>query len=96
MPYGNTSWGDQLTEYNYASITYDASGNPLNYYNDFVFTWTQGRRLQTASRENHPDLPDVFLSFTYNESGIRTSKTVGSVVQEYILVGTKIVTEKWV
>ena len=49
----------------------------------------EGRRLATAVKGS------TNVSYTYNESGIRTTKTVGSVVHEYILDGTKIVAEKW-
>ena len=89
--YGNNNWGDQLTAYNGATITYDASGNPLTYNNgsSYTFTWTPGRRLASATKGT------TSLSFKYNESGIRTTKTVGTVVHEYILDGTKIVAEKW-
>ena len=38
--YGDSSWKDKLTSYNGNSITYDAIGNPLSYYNGYSFTWT--------------------------------------------------------
>ena len=31
--YSTGTWGDMLTSYNGNSITYDAIGNPLSYYN---------------------------------------------------------------
>ena len=37
----------------------------------------------------------VSYSFTYNDEGIRTSKTVGGVKHTYILDGTRIVSEQW-
>ena len=67
-------WGDQLTGYNGQEITYDEIGNPLTYYNGshYAFTW-YGRRLVGATKGT-----DTF-TFTYNEDGIRTSKTVNGV-----------------
>jgi len=35
--YSNSNWGDQLTAYNGAAITYDANGNPLTYNNGFKY-----------------------------------------------------------
>ena len=89
--YSNSNWGDQLTAYNGAAITYDANGNPLTYNNgsSYTFTWTAGRRLATAVKGSYS------LSFTYNENGIRTSKTINAVKHEYILDGTNIIAEKW-
>ena len=49
----------------------------------------EGRRLATAVKGS------TTASFTYNENGIRTSKTINGVKHEYILDGTKIVAEKW-
>ena len=66
-------------------------GNPLSYYNGaaYTFTWTQGRRLETATTGGKA------LSFTYNESGIRTSKIVDGEKHEYVLDGTKIISDSW-
>ena len=68
--YGDSEWKDLLTAYNGQEITYDAIGNPLNYKNGWSFTWRDGRRLATAAANGKA------LSFAYNESGIRTQKTV--------------------
>ena len=89
--YGNSNWGDLLTNYNGGSITYDAIGNPTSYYNGtrYTFTWEQGRRLATAVKGSNS------LSFTYNDEGIRTSKTVNGVVHTYHLAGSRIIAEEW-
>ena len=42
--YGNSDWKDLLTEYNGTAISYDPSGNPLNWRNASSLTW-DGRRL---------------------------------------------------
>ena len=55
----------------------------------YTFTWTQGRRLATAVKGS------TTASFTYNESGIRTSKTVNGVTHEYVVDGTKIISDCW-
>ena len=72
--YSDSTWGDQLTGYNGQEITYDEIGNPLTYYNgsNYTFTW-RGRRLIGATSGANT------YSFTYNEDGIRTSKTVNGV-----------------
>ena len=89
--YGNSNWGDLLTNYNGGSITYDAIGNPTSYYNGtrYTFTWTNGRRLATAVKGSNS------LSFAYNDEGIRTSKTVNGVVHTYHLAGSRIIAEEW-
>ena len=77
-----TGWGDRLTSYKVGNITYgieyDVIGNPLSYYNGYTFTWT-GRQLTGATKGG------VNYSFTYNDEGIRTSKTKGNVTTTYYL-----------
>ena len=90
--YGDSTWGDRLTKYNNTTLSFDAIGNPLNYYNGnsaYKFTWKDGRRLATARKGS------VDYSFNYNDEGIRTSKTVGGVEHTYILDGSRIVSEQW-
>ena len=88
--YGN-SWGDLLTSYNGAPITYDAIGNPTAIDLD-TLTW-QGRELQTYTNEYYE------ISYTYNADGIRTRKDlyeprVGYTTRyEYTLSGTQIISE---
>ena len=76
----DTEWADKLTGYNGQSITYDASGNPTNYLGHNL-TWTMGRQL--ASYDSN--------TYTYDENGIRTSKTSNGVTTEYYLDGTRLV-----
>ena len=85
--YGDSNWKDKLTAYNGNTITYDAIGNPLSYYNGYSFTWTQGRRLATATGNNNT------ISYAYNSDGIRIKKTVNNVVTNYTLDGTKVIKE---
>ena len=86
--YGDSNWKDKLTAFNGNTITYDAIGNPLNYYNGFSFTWTQGRKLGTASNGT------TTVGFTYDSAGIRSSKTVNGVTTEYLLEGSKVIQAK--
>ena len=74
------TWKDKLTSYNGQTITYDASGNPLNYMGHNL-SWTMGRQL--ASFDG--------IAYTYNETGIRTSKTVDNVTTTYYLDKTNII-----
>ena len=99
-------WGDQMDmdNINYYGYTYDKVGNLVEvYYPEeyFLFTW-EGRQLTSAKwyyddysystpiRFNYYD-----VQYTYNESGIRTSKTVDGIKHEYVLNGSQIVAETW-
>ena len=86
--YGNTEWKDLLTNYNGTAITYDTIGNPLNWTNGKTFTWTAGRQLAgvTDAANN--------ITYTYDDSGIRTSKTVNGTKTDYYLNGTAIIMQK--
>ena len=77
--YGNSAWQDELTSVNGTSLTYDANGNVLTYGN-MEFEWTNGRTLSqiTVNPEDENGTADVYR-YTYDESGIRSSKTVNGV-----------------
>ncbi len=87
--YGNDARGDQLTSYDGHAITYDALGNPLTYYNgaSYTFTWS-GRRMTSATKGG------LTYTFTYNDEGLRTSKTVNGVTTYYYYEGTLLVAEQ--
>ena len=57
-----------VTYYNY-----DAIGNPLDYVRDLSFSWERGRLLGSVYSRSDGD---PIACYTYNPSGIRTSKTV--------------------
>ena len=80
--YTNSEWGDLLTSYNGTAITYDEIGNPLSYYNgsSYTFTW-RGRELTSAVKGSNT------MSFTYNDIGLRVSKTVNNVTTHYVYDG---------
>ena len=89
--YGGTGWGDQMVTYNDGTatqITYDAIGNPINYYNGFTFSWT-GRQLTGATKGSSA------YTFEYNADGLRTSKTVKGVKHNYYYSGTRLIAESW-
>ena len=90
LRYTNSEWGDLLTSYDGTAITYDEIGNPLSYYNgtSYEFEW-EGRRLVSAVKGSDT------LSFTYNDEGIRTGKTVNGVKHTYYLNGSLIMAEEW-
>jgi len=77
--YGDATWGDLLTSINGIAVTYDAMGNPLS-YNGNTYTWTQGRELASIALASGST-----VSFTYNDQGQRTSKTVDGVTTNYYL-----------
>lgn len=87
--YENTNWKDQLTSYDGKQITYDAIGNPLT-YDANTYTWQNGRQL--AGINNSAD--EIVTSYKYDESGIRTQKTVNGITTYYYLEGTKVIYEK--
>ena len=69
--------------YNGEEITYDGIGNPLS-YRGWTMSWQGGRQL--SSMTNGSDT----LNFVYNESGLRTSKTVNGVTHSYVWQGSKL------
>ncbi len=76
----DTQWKDKLISYNGQTITYDTVGNPTEYLGHNL-EWSFGRQL-TKFDSN---------TYTYNEDGIRTSKTVNNVITTYYLDGTNII-----
>jgi len=81
--YTNTNWKDQLTSFNGSTITYDAIGNPTA-YNGRTFSWDKGRQLSSISATS------LSANYTYNDSGIRISKTVNGTTTNYHLSGDKV------
>jgi RHS repeat-associated protein len=68
------------------SITYDNICNPLT-YDGYNFTWEMGRQLKSINGNGKA------ISYKYNDSGIRTEKTVDEVTTNYKLVGDKVTFE---
>ena len=85
--YGNESWKDLLTAFDGQLITYDASGNPVSYYNGsrWEFVWGNGKNLLSASDGN------TSIEYVYDVSGLRAQKTVGNVTHNYLYAGNRII-----
>ncbi|WP_143318591.1 DNRLRE domain-containing protein [Clostridium sp. HBUAS56017] len=84
--YGDANWKDKLTTFNGQAITYDQIGNPLT-YGDKKFTWEMGRQLKGITGTN------LNVNYKYNDSGIRTEKTVNGVTTKYHLLGDRVTFE---
>ncbi len=76
--YGDETWGDLLTSYNGQAITYDEIGNPINYRDGITFSWSKGRQLDSYTKNGET------VSYTYDNDGMRLTKTVGGVEYTYI------------
>ena len=88
LSYTDSEWGDLLTSYNGHAITYDEIGNPLSYYNGsaYTFTW-DGRRLASVEKGL------FYATFTYNDEGLRTSKTIEGATTTYLYDGSVLIAE---
>ena len=102
--YTNPSWPDLLTSVTANGTTKDVlyegqsqtsdlptSGNPVTYYNgkDYTFTWTKGRQLASATVDGKQ------VSYTYDMSGVRTSKTVNGTTYNYATLSGKVMRQTW-
>ncbi len=74
--YANTGWKDQLVSVNGVELTYDANGNVLT-YGDREYLWNTGRHLASITDGDNE------YTYTYDENGIRTSKTVNDITTYY-------------
>lgn len=92
--YTDTNWRDLLTSYDGTAITYDAGGNPLTWKNGGTLTWQGGRQLKQYEDSTQT------IGYTYNDSGIRTKKTITdkstgtTVTKTYYLDESNILAEK--
>ena len=86
--YTDSEWGDLLTSYNGTAIEYDEIGNPRSYYNgySYSFAW-EGRRLVDAVKGTN------YMSFAYNDAGLRISKTANDVTTHYVYDGDVLLAE---
>ena len=81
--YTTGTLGTPLTTQNYTynsqnqrtDLSYDANGN-MTALNGYSFTWANRRLTSATSADNS-------ISYTYNHSGIRTSKTVKGITTYY-------------
>lgn len=73
----NKEFTDQLVSYKNEKITYDALGNPINYWNGSKFKWTQAQKLGTVRNE------EGITEYSYNMDGERCQKKQGDCITEY-------------
>ena len=86
--YSPGDWQDQLVSVNGSSITYDDMGNPTSYRGKNL-TW-EGKQLVEHKTVSYVGGSALTISFTYDENGIRQTKTsarsagsAGSVTTRY-------------
>ncbi len=91
--YGDSDWLDLLTAFDGQSITYDAIGNPLSYYNGsrYTMTWQNGRQLASAT------VGGKTYSYQYDADGIRTRKTNydGGYTEYYVVEGLPVAEQRF-
>ena len=85
--YGNPNWTDQLTAFDGNALTYDAIGNLTN-YKDRTYTWQKASQLQSIAG------PNINAQYTYDYTGLRSSKKVGNVTTDFIWVGGLLMVQK--
>ena len=76
----DSEWKDKLVSYNGETISYDEIGNPLS-YRGYTMAW-QGKRLESLSGDG------LTASYTYNEQGIRSGKTINGVTTSFSYNGS--------
>ena len=84
--YGDAVWRDLLTAYNGEAITYDGIGNPTS-YRGWGMSWQGGRQLASMQKDG------TTISFSYNDAGLRTEKTVNGATRRYIWNSTQLMTD---
>ena len=98
--YAASGWTDKLTQvkkavkvstgelydYEFNNVTYDSIGNVLTYGNT-SYTWENGRNLVGITQGNN------IYSYTYDEEGIRTSKTVNGTTTYFNYEGGQLLSQ---
>ncbi|MFQ7843220.1 MAG: RHS repeat domain-containing protein [Coprococcus sp.] len=88
--YGS-AWKDQLTamtvDGTIRNFTYDANGNLLS-DGKYTYSWTKGSLLEKVTGDG------LEAVYTYDASGIRTSKKVNGITTEYLTAGGSVLSEK--
>lgn len=64
--------------------------NPLAYRDGWKCEWSRGHRLDKIENSGH----NVSVTFKYDESGVRTQKTVNGVQNDFITSGIKLLAQK--
>lgn len=79
------AWKDLMTKYDGKTITYDEIGNPKSYMGSSMY-W-EGRTLVEQIKNG------TTITYSYDSSDMRTSKTVGGVKHNYYYVEGKLMYE---
>lgn len=79
--YKSSGWRDQLVSYNGETFEYDELGNPTTCRGE-TFVWNGRQLVQLGD-----------CKYTYNASGIRTSKIVNGIKTKFYLNGNKILAQ---
>ena len=89
-------WLDELSSIEAKQYTlqflYDENGNPVS-IDDISFDWTSGRLLDSVYTQNEQGEKEILLSYTYDEKGIRTSKTYRGVTTYFTSIDGKITSQ---
>lgn len=83
--YENNAWIDTIEGVvdSYASYLHDENGNTI--YMDLCdFHWTNGRQLSSISYKDEHNVDQTVMSFTYDENGIRVSKSYMDTTTYYV------------
>jgi len=84
--YEDTDWSDKLTSVDGNAITYDDMGNPLT-YDGWNYTWEAGRQLKQITNSENT------FSYTYDDNGIRSSKTINGITTYYTTIDGRITSQ---
>ena len=85
--YGNANWKDQLTAFDGNTLTYDELGN-LKTYDNHLYEWQKASQLKKISG------PTINAVYTYDYTGLRSSKNTGGVTTDFIWAGGLLVAQK--
>ena len=81
--YGDSDWGDLVTQIGSNAITYDEIGNMLT-FGARSFTWEHGRQLASQT------INGSTWTYTYNVDGMRTKRTNQETVYTYEYNGSRL------
>lgn len=84
--YATTGWNDRISAINGEVVTYDASGNPTG-MQGYSYTWENGRQLKALTNGTNT------FTYAYDDSGIRTEKTVNGETVHYITDDGKVIAQ---
>ena len=87
--YGDSGWGDLLTEYDGNNYSYDTIGN-LTSDGSKNYTWKNGRELETITQRN-----GTVWTNTYDANGMRIRRASSAKVYDYVYNGSQL-SQMWI